>query len=349
MTTPKERVDAAFALSTADRVPVWNKAIGLCRRIVGIGYGEFLQNADIAARCYLAWNDLIGDDMLMAYLDVAVEAEGFGQKTLFFDDEASVSDPNDRLIRTPDDYAKLERYDVEAVPRIKETLRLAEILAQERGETHHIIGTPMEPLVTLGNMRGMTELLMDCVRHRDEVDYALDVVTDVEIAYAKALIDHGVTVIQFCPDYNNPSVMGEKMIREIEGKYLSRFLAEVGGRGAKVIIHNCSSSPYVDLAFEFGEFDAFLLSSLPKGCASWQEFKETYGRRVAICGHLDPTPLGTKWTYDETMAVCRTHIEELGAGGGFILTPGCEFPANGSMQNAKAMVDSAKKYGAYSG
>lgn len=37
-----------------------------------------------------------------------------------------------------------------------------------------------------------------------------------------------------------------------------------------------------------------------------------------------------------------------GCNGGFILAPGCEFPPNGSLLNAMAMVQAAKTYGVYS-
>ena len=79
----------------------------------------------------LAWQDLIGDDRLMAYFDMMVEAAGFGQPMVFQDDQPAYSDKDDLLIKTPDDYLKLERYDVEKAERIRMTLDVAEILSRQ--------------------------------------------------------------------------------------------------------------------------------------------------------------------------------------------------------------------------
>jgi uroporphyrinogen decarboxylase len=44
---------------------------------------------------------------------------------------------------------------------------------------------------------------------------------------------------------------------------------------------------------------------------------------------------------------CKKQIEELGKDGGFILATGCEFPPNGSLMNAIAMMEAAELYGKY--
>jgi uroporphyrinogen-III decarboxylase len=127
----------------------------------------------------LAWQNLIGDDRLMAYFDMMVEAAGFGQRMVFQDDQPAYSDKQDLVIKTPDDYAKLERYDVEKAERIRMTLDVAEILQDERGDTVPVAAIVAEPLVVLGLLRGMEALLMDCMRARtagtvrDAVDTAM--------------------------------------------------------------------------------------------------------------------------------------------------------------------------------
>jgi uroporphyrinogen decarboxylase len=44
---------------------------------------------------------------------------------------------------------------------------------------------------------------------------------------------------------------------------------------------------------------------------------------------------------------CKKEIEELAEGGRFILATGCEFPPNGSLMNAIAMMEAAELYGKY--
>jgi uroporphyrinogen decarboxylase len=52
-------------------------------------------------------------------------------------------------------------------------------------------------------------------------------------------------------------------------------------------------------------------------------------------------------TAEQVKEECKREIQELGKGGGFILATGCEFPPNGSLMNAIAMVEAAELYGRY--
>lgn len=345
MMTSKERVEAAFAFGEVDRVPVWTHITGLSRRALGVTYSDYELDPEVAARCQIAWNDLMDDDFVYCFLDVAAEAAGFGQKMLYPRDEAANPDPSDYLIKSPDDYHKLVPYDVYAAPRVSETVRVAEIVNSEKGDTRALLSTPLEPLVTLGLMRGVTDLLMDCVRYPDDVRAGLDIVTDMSIEYTRALVKAGVSVIQYAHDYGNRAMMGPKMWLDLERDHLRRYQAAVQEMGARLFCHNCDKVPYVDEAFDdVGYLDAIMVWSLPQGCANWSEFKDRYGSRKAIMGCIEPVHFGTELNYHQAKAEALEQLKTFASGGGYILSTACEFPANGSMHNAKAMVDACKEY-----
>lgn len=346
MMTSKERMEAVIQLKEPDRVPVWIHTLGATRRVTGVKYSELAQDGELAARCILEFNEVIGDDFVGAYLDIVVEAGGFGQPTIFLEDEAPASDPQNPIIKSPDDYFNLEPYDVNEAKRCKETTKMLRIVAEERGEVMPVCAVVAEPLVILGHMRGMGELLIDCITHPDAVQHSLKVITDVIIDYSKALVDAGAEYVLMCHDYGNQSIMSEKMWVDLEGDELARWQGSVKQSGAKVIIHNCGNNPYIDAAFEIGEIDMYQLWDLPKTCSSWAEFKETYGKKTCIMGHINPAEIN-EMTPEELKAECKRHIDELGKGGGYLLGPGCEFPSNASLVKAKAMVDAAKEYGRY--
>ncbi len=64
-----------------------------------------------------------------------------------------------------------------------------------------------------------------------------------------------------------------------------------------------------------------------------------------------PTPeewqerLGLK--KDEVMAYCKRLIQEVGKGGGFILSSGCSIPANARPENVRALYEAAEEWGGY--
>jgi uroporphyrinogen decarboxylase len=339
--TSKERMEAAFQCKEVDRVPVFCEQGGINRRALGISYYEMVTDGALNAATDLAWHDLIGDDGVGVYFDTCVLAEGFGQPLTYLRDEPPFPDPERYILKSPDDYAELEHFDVMETPRFREQLRGTEIIAERAGDEVLPRTLSIEPFVTLGEMRGMQQLLIDCVRHPDEVRAALEVVTDMEIEYCKAVIDHGVRWIMLCHDYGNASIMSEKMWLDLEGDCLKRLHRAIREKGCYLLVHDCDPNPYVDAAFSLGDFDAYCLWSLPKGVADWREFKARYGS-VCLNGVWEPRPLGTELTYDEVKEQSRQMIADLGPTG-FILGPGCEFPANGAIINAKAMVDASKE------
>lgn len=343
--TPKERMHAAMRFEEVDRVPVFTRHEAIARRALGISLEEWARDGEVSAKAQIAMTDLIGDDCIMAYIDSCVESDGYGQRTIFQRDEMPYSDATHFVIETVDDYYALEPYDIEAAPRIVETLKKVDVLVAERGETHSLVGEPYEPFVTLANLRGMERLLADCIKHPEAVKHALGVVTDVAIAYMRALVAHGCDVINICWDYGNPSIMSAKMWMDLEGDCMRRLYQATRDTGVWVSTHMCDSRPYIELALEIGNTDTIQNWAMPKGCADWAEFKEKYGRIWSITGGWNPVELNAL-SEEEVKAKSKDLIRVLGKGGGFVLSLACEFPYNGPIINGKAMVDASKEMAA---
>jgi uroporphyrinogen decarboxylase len=343
MATPKELCHAALRMEETERIPVFIDIEGLARKATGISHAQFCQDGELAARALIDMNHLVGDDMIRPYFDVCIESDGFGMPTVYPDDEAAYADRTRHIITSPDDYHKLERYDVEEAPRIKQVLRMVDILVEEVGDTVSLNGEPMDPMVTLGNMRGMEALLMDSVKYPDDVRAALEVVTDVEIDYSRALVAHGCDVLTNCWDYGNPSIISEKLWMSVVAPSFRRLYAAIKETGVPLIAHMCDPHPYVDMGFEIGYFDALQTWGMPKGCADWAEFKAKYGSRVCIAGGWSPVRL-TEIGFEQVKAETKELLDVLAPGGGLIIGPGCEYPYDGPIANARAIVEAAAEY-----
>jgi uroporphyrinogen decarboxylase len=345
--TSRERLETVMKGELPDRVPVWCHGHGVARHMLGISYGDMVQSVELTSSAILAWQDLIGEDRLWAYFDMMTEAAGFGQRMIFQDDQPPYSEKEDLLIKTPEDYLKLEPYDVEKAERTRMTLDVASILREKRGDTVAVASLVSEPFVVLGLLRGMEALLMDCIRHPEEVKYGLKVVSDVIIDYARAMANHGVDLVVMCHDYGNHSIMGEKLWMALEGEHLKRINQAIRDAGLLLDIHNCDAVPYIDAAFdELGGMDVYECAALPASCADWSEYKQKYGSRAVLQGEWWPIELASL-NYDQVLAKSKEMIEALGKGGRFILGPTCEFPSHGPIANAKALVDASRMYGTY--
>jgi methylmalonyl-CoA mutase cobalamin-binding domain/chain len=71
--------------------------------------------------------------------------------------------------------------------------------------------------------------------------------------------------------------------------------------------------------------------------------KEILGDHMCISGDV-PAALLSVGTPKEVEAYCKRLIDEVGAGGGFMLTTGCECPVDVKAENLRAMVETGKNY-----
>jgi uroporphyrinogen decarboxylase len=115
-------------------------------------------------------------------------------------------------------------------------------------------------------------------------------------------------------------------------------------RGCAVAIHNCGDAPYFDAQIRAMQPGIISFAELPDDCASPRELKRRYGRSVMLMGYVS-TALLARGTPFEVMEACRRQIDDLAAGGGFLLAPGCEFPPDAPLDNALALVAAARRYG----
>jgi len=76
--------------------------------------------------------------------------------------------------------------------------------------------------------------------------------------------------------------------------------------------------------------------------AAKQELRD----HLCLAGDVHPAMLSIG-TPEEVSAYVRRLIDEVGEGGGFILSSGCELPADVRMENLRAMISIARKYGFY--
>ena len=112
------------------------------------------------------------------------------------------------------------------------------------------------------------------------------------------------------------------------------------------MVHNCGKNVYFDVQIDTMKPTAISFLYPPDDCKDFVECKEKYGNIVTLIGCVPPPSvvIGTDEEWDEQ---CRSMIDTMGKGGGFILATGCEYPANASFDRAQRMIDIAKTYGRY--
>lgn len=345
--TSLERIGTVLSGGIPDRVPAAPLVCGAARRVYGATYAEWAQDGELAAKCMVQMHELIGVDGILGLLDLSVEAADFGQKIIYPIEDTPHPDYDQPFITGPDDYAKVERIDVAKAPRMQEILKYMDIVCNELAKDTAIMGFVYGPMGILSMMRGAENLFKDCYKHPEEVLVAVKVITEVLIDFIRAYAKTGVHAIVFDTLFASQSIMSKKMWKKMEGPYAKIIADEIRANNMMVIVHNCGNGIYFDVQMEAMEPVCISYAEPSDDCKTHAEVKEKWGKKTCLCGYASPATYAFLATPEEMKMECKREIEEMGKDGGFILSTGCEFPPNGSLLNAIAMMEAAELYGKY--
>lgn len=345
--TPLERVGTVLQGGIPDRVPACPLVCGASRRVYGVTYEEWSQDGEIMAKSMIQAQELIGFDGILGLVDLSVEAADLGQSMVFPVEDTAHPDYNNPFIKVPEDYFKIERIDPTKSPRMKEVLKYMDIVCNEKAATVPIMGFVYAPLGILSMMRGAENLFRDCYKNKEAIIHAEGLIADVLIDYIKAMCKTGVHAIVLDTLFASQTIMSKPMWMEIEGPHTKRLAQTIRDCGAMVMVHNCGNGIYFDVQIEQMQPVAISFAYTPDDCKDMREAKTKWGKKTTLCGYVSPAQHAFLGSADQMREECKRQIDELGKDGGFVLATGCEFPPNGSLMNAIAMVEAAELYGKY--
>ncbi|MCX7923558.1 MAG: uroporphyrinogen decarboxylase family protein [Clostridia bacterium] len=347
--TSLERVSLALQFKKGDRVPAAPLFCGASHRVLGITYDKWSTDSELATKSLLASQELLGFDSFVTLVDLSVEAYDFGQEVIFPKNSTAYPNFNNQFIKNAGDYAKIKLVDPRKSKRMKSVIDICAGLSKAKGKEVAILGFLYGPLGVLSQIRGHKELFKDLIRHPDEVLGAIEIITQVLVEYAKAQIEAGAHSVCIDPLYSSPTVLSKSMWERFEGPYLKRIADAVRNAGGIVTVHNCGNGVYFEEVIKWADPVAISVAHPAYGCKTWEEHVEKWGSKVVTIGYSDPANTGLIMAQEEVVEDCRKQIELfVGNNAGYILSTGCEFPPNGNLLSAAAMVRAAATYGVYS-
>jgi uroporphyrinogen decarboxylase len=346
--TSLERVALALQFKKIDRTPAAPLFCGASHRVLGTSYDRWSTDAQIATQSLLASQKLIGFDAFVTLVDLSVEAADFGQEIIFPHNSTAYPNFDNQFIKSAQEYEKIKRINPRETKRMKSVIDICAGLAKAKGNEVAILGFVYGPLGVLSQIRGHKELFKDLIRHPQEVLQAVEIITEVLVNYAKAQIEAGAHSVCIDPLYSSPTILSKKQWETFEGPYVKRIADAIREAGGIVTVHNCGDGVYFEEVINWINPVAISVAHPAYGCKTWEEHAEKWGKKVVTIGYSDPANTGLVMNYDEVVADCRAQIELFRKHeAGFILSTGCEFPPNGNLLSAVAIVEAAKQYGKY--
>jgi uroporphyrinogen-III decarboxylase len=382
-----ERVEKAWNLQKADRVPVAPMVIYILPYLAGLSFKEMIENPERLAQAAIDNRELVGDFIhpVLTILDhqavlpnstwdqVSIDwriYEDFPPRgnipSAFFDKDMIGSYDgilergfapvlfNRKLNKSVfqrgvDDWLY---YGFE-YPHL--FWRAWHRFVRETGKCLQMGARAVIPFDALIHYRTFELITEDVIERPEKVKQVCEVLGRYEIlnAMGRCMVAGagevpGAEKIFLGNGMGAPPYVSPRIFNEFVYPYLKMQVDIAVNRGFKVHVHLDG-----DLTLVLDTLSK-ITDDLPTGMVmldfektDMKKAKEVLGDKVCIYGNV-PAALMVYGTDSEVISYCRKLIEDCADGGGFILGSECEVPWDAKPENVRAMIDAAEEYGRYS-
>ena len=274
----------------------------------------------------------------VSMMDLSVEAEAFGSRVRFCDDEvptvvgALVSNREEALaLRVPSVSSNRTNRYVEAVAKARREITDRPVFAGMIG-----------PFSLAGRLNEVSEALVNCYEEPEMLHLLLGKATEFLISYAKAFAGAGAAGVVLAEPLTG--LLSPDMAEEFSEPYVKRVIDAVQTDEFSIVYHNCggnvsrmaeSIARTGAHAYHFGN------------CVSMREMLEKFPKTTVLMGNVDPagqfnagTPASIR---EETLRIMNECCPEYPR---FLISSGCDIPPTSPWENIDAFFEAVKEYSA---
>ena len=335
-----ERVMAALKLQEPDRVPILEWAISdpVIRAICPGAKGQ----TDVEELLGLDGVSTVGEFSKVRTAPDGTYMDEWG--VWFKPTPEELDHPIKSPIQTLDDLKSYVPPDPDAPQRLG---KLPELVARYKGKKA-IFFRHRAAFMWSVFLNGFENLLENFLLEPELAHAVMDTVMEVSIPMARNAIRAGADAIVIADDYagNDAPFFSVKVFKEFILPRLQRMVDAIHEEGGIAVKHSDGNLwPLLDLIVDTG-VDA--INPLePVAGMDIGEVKRRYGKRVCLIGNIDCGQLLPHGTQEDVEAAVRQCIQQAAPGGGHIIASSNSIHSSVKPENYVAMVNAARKYGAY--
>ncbi len=293
------------------------------------------KSSELQARVIKSAADRCPGGAAVTLMDLSVEAECFGAEIIF--SKSAVPAVKEALIKTASDAEKLE---IPAVGSARsgifiDTVKKAKQLITDRP----LLAGAAAPFSLAARLIDVTEIMFMCFDEPEAVHTVLKKCTEFLIGYVKALKEAGADGIILAEPV--AGLLSPELEEEFSAPYTKQLVNAVKDDGFAVIYHNCgqSVSRMTDSVFSNG-CDAYHFGN----AVDLKEMLAAAPADKLIMGNLDPVALFKDGTPGEMKKAVKDLLCECAGYDNFLLSSGCDIPANAKWENIDAFFAAAKEF-----
>ncbi len=295
--------------------------------LLGCTVRELIADSESQARGMAQIAERFDSAASVSLMDLSVEAECFGAKVRFSDDE--VPTITGRLVEDEDAAEELE---VPAVGSARsgiyvDAIRKAKELITDRPVFAGIIG----PFSLAARLLDVSEIMIDCYDDPDMVNVVLEKATAFLIEYAKAFKEAGANGVVMAEPVSG--LLSPALEEEFSSPFVKQIVDAVQDDDFLVIYHNCGDNT-----------PRMTKSLLSIGAAAYhfgnaidlKAMLEKYPADVAVMGNVDPAGVLRMGSPETVRAETLRILEDCAAHENFVISSGCDIPPMTPLANIDA-------------
>lgn len=295
-------------------------------QLLGITVNDLIASSDRQVEGMKAISERCNIGASLNMMDLSVEAECFGAKIRFSDDEiptveeGCISDIADaESIEIPQVGAGRTQIYIDGVKKAKEQITDKPVFCG-------VIG----PYSLAGRLFDMTELMMECYDSPDEVKLLLSKATAFIKEYILAFKTVGADgVIMAEPA---AGLLSPALAEEFSMPYVKEIFDAVNDDDFIICYHNCGNA-VVDMSDEISELNADIYHF--GNAINMKDIITKMPEDTIVMGNIDPI-LFRSGTPEEIKNSIQKVYEDCSQFGNFMISSGCDIPAESKWENIDA-------------
>ena len=295
---------------------------------------QMVCDSGLQARCMKAIADRVDAAAAVSFMDLSVEAEAFGARVLFFDDDVPavcgslVTDEEEaQALPIPAVGAGRTGVYIDAIRMAKEQITDRPVLAGAIG-----------PFSLAGRLVDVSEAMYLCYDEPELLHTLLDKCAAFSIDYIRALRDAGADGVVLAEPL--AGLISPDQERELSTPYVRRIVQAVQEESFPVIYHNCGNYAYLMtdsirengcMAYHFGD------------SVDLKQMLDRMGPDRLILGNISPSAQFRNGTPETMARAVRELLGTCGSYANFIPSSGCDVPPGSPWENIEAFFETCKK------
>jgi uroporphyrinogen decarboxylase len=345
--TNRDRVVAAYKRSFADRVPVYPIVASFAGTLDGLSIEEYCTDPVKAIRAMMNYYERYQPDVVLAYNDLAKEAEAFGCGVKYSD--YVVPSIERHVLEDKADLARLAMPDPYRTARLPGFLEqcAALVKAAPPAATGAVAVGPWTIAMLLRNPEMM---LLDTFEDPGFIHDLMRVTTDFCKSWGDAIAQTKIGLSLSEPTASI-SLISPDNYREFVLPYHRELVEYFKAKRVGLTVHICGTTypVYEDLlgaGFTTVSFDLDQQSDPALHVDQLARFMDVANGRAVAIGNVDATRFESA-SRAEIEAEVRRCVDTAGRRSAFILSTSCEIPPRSSPDVVKWFMDAAHEYGRY--